>query len=225
MTDQLEGPVDPDDPVAAANYVVRDAVKPVWYKRAWVLATAAVAAVVVASVIVDLPSHTTTASDTAAQTSVLQQINQGLAGCAYAAQETFMIYQDMKMGTLTSADRNLTPSLLRDDQTACSFTSSTIYDLSNVEGTGSPAGKRVGDVVDVATLWATSDALAAIEDIQTIYDKRGSASTTANLSHQEVALAHDRALALADVRAADTILHTHLPMPDLPALPHLVGTS
>ena len=34
-------------------------------------------------------------------------------------------------------------TMLRDDQTACSFTNSSIYDLSNVEGTETPAGKRI----------------------------------------------------------------------------------
>ena len=100
----------------------------------------------------------------------MQQINDDIAGCAYGVKETFTIYQDEKKGSLTPSDRAETPSMLRDDQTACSFTSSEIYDLSNVEGTGTPAGKNIGDVVNVVTLWATSDALGAIEDIQTLQD-------------------------------------------------------
>jgi hypothetical protein len=136
-----------------------------------------------------------------------------------------MIYQDLKEGSLSSSDQAEAPAMMRDDQTACSFTSSTIYDLSNVEGTGTPAGKNIGDVVNVATLWATSDALGAIEDIQTLSTDPTNASALANLSKQEAALARDRAQADAYVTAADRILGAHLPMPDLPSLPHLSGTN
>ncbi len=76
-------------------------------------------------------------------------------------------------------------------------------------------------MVNVATLWATSDALAAIEDIQTLSTDPGNAQAIADLSEREAGLARDRAQAFGDVRAADHILHAKLPMPDLPALPHL----
>jgi hypothetical protein len=115
--------------------------------------------------------------------------------------------------------------MMRDDQTACSFTSSEIFDLSNVEGTGTPAGKNVGNVVNVATLWATSDALGAIEDIQNLQGDPRHRATITDLSKREAALARDRAQADADVAAADRILRAKLPMPGLPNLPRLPGTS
>ena len=90
--------------------------------------------------------------------------------------------------------------MLRDDQTACSFTSSSIFDLSNVQGTGTPAGKNIGLVVNVATLWATSDALAAIEDIQTLSTDPTNAKAIADLPEREAALAQGRAQAFGDVR-------------------------
>ncbi len=230
MTTDGPGPLDPDadgpeDPFTIGAILVESPEKPVWYKRGWVLAGAAVAAVIIASVVADLPSHTTVAADTADQTTIMQQINSDIAGCSYAAKETFGIYQDWKAGSLSSSDAAEAPSMMRDDQTACSFTSSSIYDLSNVEGTGTPAGKDVGNVVNVVTLWATSDALAAIEDIQTLTSHGGSAATVANLSTEEGALSRDRAQADGDVAAADRMLKANLPMPDLPDLPHLAGTS
>ena len=184
------------------------------------LATAAVVALIVASVLVDLPTHTTVATDTADQTTVMKQINTALAGCSYGVKETFTIYQDQRAGTLTASDRSLTPSMLRDDQTACSFTSSSIYDLSNVQGTGTPAGKNIGLVVNVATLWATSDALAAIEDIQTLSTDPANAKAIADLPEREAALAQGRAQAFGDVRAAEHILHAKLPAPDMPRPAH-----
>ena len=143
----------------------------------------------IASVAVDLPSHTTVAADTADQTSIMQQINGDIDGCSYGVKETFTIYQDPKKGSLSPSDLAEAPSMMRDDQTACSFTSSEIYDLSNVEGTGTPAGKNIGNVVNVVTLWATSDALGAIEDIQTLDTDPGDPVRHGDLSKQEVALA------------------------------------
>ncbi len=205
--------------------VVLEPGRPAWYRRPWVLVTAAIVAVVAASVVVDLPGKTSVAEDTAAQTSLMNEINGDISGCAYAVRETFTIYQDSRAGGLTASDRSRVPSLLRDDQTACSFTSSSIYDLSNVEVPGSPAGKSIEQVVNVDTLWATSDALAAIEDIQFLDGNQATASKIADLSKQEVMLTRDRAQAIGYVEAADkTLGGARLPMPNLPALPHLVGT-
>ncbi|MGD0313754.1 MAG: hypothetical protein ABSC90_14970 [Acidimicrobiales bacterium] len=225
MTDEIADQTGPEDPFTIGAIIAQTPERPVWFKRTWVLAAAAVAVVAIASVAVDLPSHTTVATDTADQTSIMQQINDGIDGCSYGVKETFTIYQDLRKGSLSSSDRSEVPAMMRDDQTACSFTSSDIYDLSNVEGTGTPAGKNIGNVVNVVTLWATSDALGAIEDIQSLYSDPGDGSALKNLSKQEGALARDRATADADVTAADRILKANLPMPDLPDLPRLAGTN
>ncbi len=215
------GPPLPHDPFTLEGIIAQEPVTPVWYKRGWVLVAAAVVALIVASVLVDLPTHTTVATDTADQSAVMKQINTALAGCSYGVKETFTIYQGQRAGTLSASDRSLTPSMLRDDQSACSFTSSSIYDLSNVQGTSTPAGKNIGLVVNVATLWATSDALAAIEDIQTLSTDPANAKAIADLPQREAALARGRAQAFGDVRAAEHILHTKLPVPDMPELPTL----
>jgi hypothetical protein len=225
MTDEIADQTGPEDPFTIGAIIAQTPERPVWFKRTWVLAAAAVAVVAIASVAVDLPSHTTVATDTADQTSIMQQINDGIDGCSYGVKETFTIYQDLRKGSLSSSNRSEVPAMMRDDQTACSFTSSDIYDLSNVEGTGTPAGKNIGNVVNVVTLWATSDALGAIEDIQSLYSDPGDGSALKNLSKQEGALARDRATADADVTAADRILKANLPMPDLPDLPRLAGTN
>ena len=197
---------------------------PVWYKRPWVLWTAAVVVVVAASVVIDLPGRTTTGQDTAAQTSLVNEINGDISGCVFAVRETFAIYQDMKAGTLTPSDRSQVPKMLRDDQTACSFTSNAIFNLSSVEVPGSPAGKQIQQLVGADTLWATSDALAAIEDIQALYGNQGGPATIVDLSKQQRVLARDRALAIGYVDVADKTLGAKLPMPNLPVLPHLAGT-
>ena len=211
----------PHDPFTLEGIIAQEPERPVWYKRGWVLVTAAVVALIVASVLVDLPTNTTRSTDTADQTAVMKQINSALAGCSYGVKETFTIYQHQRAGTLSAADRSLTPSMLRDDQTACSFTSSSIYDLSNVQGTGTPAGKNIGLVVNVATLWATSDALAAIEDVQTLSTDPTNTKAISDLPERESALAQGRAQAFGYVLAAEHILHAQLPKPDMPELPKL----
>jgi hypothetical protein len=224
VTDEMAEPAGPQDPFALEGFIAESPEPPPWYKRVWVLVTAAVVIVVAASVIVDLPSHTTVSSDIADQTSIMHTINSDMAGCAFAVQETFTIYQDMKTGQLSTSDRSQAPTMLRDDQSACSFTNSDIFDLSNVETTGSPAGKNIAQVESVSTLWVTSDALAAIEDVQNLFSNSGNASSLADLTKQEDQLAKDRAEADGDVQTADKILDAKLPMPNLPSLPHLVGT-
>jgi hypothetical protein len=214
----------PNDPFTLEGIIAQTPTKPVWYKRAWVLAAGAVAAVIVASVLVDLPASTTVPADIANQTAVMKQINAAIAGCSFGVGETFTIYQELERHALNASNRAETPSMLRDDQSACSFTSSSIYDLSNIEGTGTPAGKDVGLVVNVATLWATSDALAAIEDIQTLSTSPADTAARRDLASRQVALAAGRTQARNDVLAADRILAAHLPMPDLPALPDLATT-
>ena len=221
LTEGTAEPPLPHDPFTLEGIVAQEPVRPVWYRRGWVLAAAAVVVLIVASVLVDLPTHTTAATDTADQTAIMKQINTALAGCSFGVKETFTIYQQQRAGTLSASDRSLTPSLLRDDQSACSFTSSSIYDLSNVQGTGTAAGKDIGLVVDVATLWATSDALAAIEDIQTLSTDPTNAKALSDLPERESSLTQGRSQAFGDVRAAEHILHSRLPLPDMPALPTL----
>ena len=224
MTDATPGEPLPNDPFTLEGIIAQEPVKPVWYRRGWVLVAVAVTVLIVASVLVDLPTNTTPATDAADQVAVMKQINSAISGCSYAAKETFTIYQDLQAHSLSAADVALTPAMLRDDQSACSFTSSSIYDLSNVEGTGTPAGRDINQVVNVATIWATSDALAAIEDIQTLSTDPGNARARADLSKRDTTLAQDRAKADGLVASAEHILHATLPRPDLPQLPPPAGS-
>jgi len=216
MTEEIPDSDLPADPFTLEGIVAQVPEKPVWYRRAWVIATAAVVAVVVASVLVDLPTTTNKVTDAADQTAIMKEINTDLAPCAYGITETLAIYRDQQAHTLTPSDTTESPSMMRDDQEACSFTSSSIYDLSNVEGTGTPAGKDVTRVITVATLWTTSDALGAIEDIKTLFDRPHDATALADLPRREAALAKDRAQAFGDVEAANRILGAHIPLPDMP---------
>ena len=191
----------------------------VWYKRTWLIVVVAIVVVIGASVLIDLPRPISNAEDIASQTASLKEINTDLAPCSYAITETFLIHHDQVAGTLTPADRLSAPKMLTDDQTACSFTSGSIFDLTNnVQVQDTAAGKFVDRMLSVATTWSTSEALAAVEDIQALYLQPGNTAKQRDLVTQEKLLASDRAQAFYDIQQADAVLHTHLPEPNLPAL-------
>lgn len=226
MTIETENPPAVYDPGNMVGNVTLEPIKLVWYRRPWVLASAAVAIVVLASVAVDLPQHTSVAQDAGDQTKLINEINGDLAPCAYGVSEVFTLYGEMKAGTLTPSDRVRVPALLRDDQTACSFTSGPIFNLSSIQTSGTQAGQKIGAFDNQATLWATSDALAAIEDIQNIYSGTNTTKASRDLVKQQQLLASDRTKAADDIQAAESMLGgAHLPGPALPALPNLSRTN
>ena len=93
----------------------------------------------------------------------MTQLNTDVGPCSYAVGESITIYRDLRAHTLTPAQSRQVPGLLRDDQAACSFTDDSVYQLSTIDVPGSASGRDIGQVVSTVTLWATSDALSAIE--------------------------------------------------------------
>lgn len=207
---------------------MNDAVEPKepkspWYRRRAVLVGAGLAVVLAITVITDLPVHTSRAADISSEKGVLSELNTDLAPCAYAVHEAITIWGEQTARTLSAADRATSVSLLRDDQAACSYTNETIFDLSNIEVPGSPAGKDMGNLVATATLWTTSDALQAIEAVQALMHNGHEVPALRSLTEAETRLAADRRAGLTEESKANHILDTNLPRPDMPALP--VGPS
>jgi len=199
--------------------------KVVWYKRPWFMITAAVVLVVAVSVITDLPHHVSPAEDAAAQNASLKQINADIAPCSFAVQEVFSFYQKQVAGQLTASNLKQVPRLLNGDQTACSFASPAIYDLtSNYTPFLTKAGKQIDQLRGVVVTWISADALGAIEDIQYLFDHPGDPTKLAKLAKRERYLTSERALALADLQSANQILGTQLSPLKLPILPTLPGT-
>ena len=135
------------------------------------------------------------------------------------AKESFTIHQEQVAGSLTTADMHAAPGLLSQDLDACSFTDDSIFELSTIEVPGSAAGKRLGDLVNTATEWSTSDAVGAITDLEKLLSYPNDNNAQLDLAAVEQTLASDRAAARADVSAADHVLGTQLPEPNIPALP------
>jgi hypothetical protein len=198
--------------------------KPPWYRRRATLVGVAVVVIAAITVVTDLPVHTSRASDISSEQGVMSELNPDLAPCALAVHEALEIWGDQSAHTLSAKDQAESASLLRDDQNACSFTNESIFDLSNIEVPGSPAGKDMGDLVATSVLWTTSDALKAIEAVQTLMVDGQNQSARASLAKAEDALAADRAAGLRELARADHVLNTTLPRPDLPALPTPTAT-
>jgi hypothetical protein len=200
--------------------------QPVWQRHRALAITVAVLVIALITVLTDLPTPTSRASDVAAERSVMTEVNSDLQPCAYAIHQALGIWALQAGHRLSAAERAPTPGLLSDDQSACSFTSEGIYDLTtNIEPPGTAAGKQLGDVIATATLWTTSDALRAIEDVQTLMNDPNDAAVTRNLSQEEGVLASDRRTALAEEHAADRDLGTRLQPVDLPPVPATATSS
>jgi hypothetical protein len=189
-----------------------------WYKRRAWLVSAALVVVVAITVVTDLPQHSSRAGQISDDTTVMSQVNTDVGPCSYAVGESLTIYRDLSAHTLTAADAGQVPGLLRDDQAACSFTDDSIYQLSTIDIPGSASGKYMGQVVSTVTLWATADALAAIEEIQA-YDSNASSQAQSRLVHFERLLSQDRARAESELGAADSLLQTRLPALNLARVP------
>ncbi|HEV3267115.1 MAG TPA: hypothetical protein VGZ68_01795 [Acidimicrobiales bacterium] len=214
----------PFDPASMATSSLGLA-KAVLYKRPWFLITVAVVVVLALSVLSDLPQHITKKEDAASQNATLKQINGDIQPCAFAVSESFNFYNRLVAGTLKSSELSQIPPLLIGDQTACSFASQPIYDLTNnIQPRETAAGKDVDKVLRVAQQWMTNSALAAIEDIQYLFKNSGASLKIADLTKQEAKLAQTRQRALSDVHAAETDLGITLVHLKIPVLPHLRGT-
>jgi hypothetical protein len=187
--------------------------------------TAVVFVIALITVLTDLPTSTSRASDISAERSVMTELNSDLQPCAYGVHQALGIWTLAAAHQLSAADRAPTPGLLGDDQSACSFTSEGIFDLANIQVPGTPAGKELGQLVATATLWATSDSLRVIEDVQTLMNNPGDTSVKRDLSKEETELARDRRTALNQEHAADRDLDTHLQGVDLPSMASSTSAS
>ena len=193
--------------------------EPVWQRHRRLAIAAAVLVIALITVLTDLPTPTSRASDIAAERSVMSEVNSDLQPCAYAVRQAVGIWNLEVQHQLSAAERAPTPGLLSDDQSACSLTNQGLYDLSNVQTPGTPAGKELGQLLATAMLWTTSDSLRAIEDVQTLMNHPDDTTVVRDLSKEESVLASDRRTALAEEKAADRDLGTDLQPVDLPPVP------
>jgi hypothetical protein len=181
-----------------------------WYRRKSFLVPAVTAVVVGAIVVSDLPQSNSRAAEISNGASVVSQVNENVGPCSFALSESFTIYDDLESRSLSPSEESEVPGLLNDDQSACSFTDNSIYNLSTMDVPGGAYGNDLGQMVSVVTLWATSDSLAAIEEIQVLDTTPSDLKAREDLAEDVRVLGHDRAQALAELQAVDKLLGTDL---------------
>lgn len=191
---------------------------PLWQRRRGLTIGILALVILLITVLTDLPTSTSRASDISAERSVMTEVNSDLSPCAVAIHQAVGIWALQSAHKLTAADRAPTPGLLSDDQTACSLTSESIFDLANIDIPGTAAGKHLSQMVASALLWSTSDALRVIEDVVTLMGSPNDPSARADLTKSEASLDADGAQAIAQERAADRTLQTRLQPVDTPGI-------
>lgn len=222
--DNWEASQEPYDPGSMATSSLGSTVM-VWYKRPWILITLGILVVLAVSVISDLPRHITKAQDASEQNDSIHQINTDIAPCVFAVTQSFSFYEEQVTGKLSASNKKQIPALLVGDQTACSFASGGVYDLtSNIQVNDTTAGIHIDSMLSVIVFWITEDSLAAIEDIQYLFSHPNDAKKIRNLSKQETLLGQDRVKIFSDFTAAERVVGLTLKNPKIPSLPSLSGT-
>jgi hypothetical protein len=195
------------------------------YRRRGTLVGVALVVVLTITVITDLPSPASRSTNIASAATVIQQVNSDMSPCVFSVNEAFTIYGDQTRDAVTAADRARVPALLQEDQAACSFTNQSIFSLSDIDVPGSASGKQLANIVNSVTLWATSDALGAIDAIQTLSTDPTNTRALGALVKYKSMLEADRGAAETSLRSIDTMLDAHIVALDLPEVPAPTSSS
>ena len=218
MTDGPEQPSQYDPGAMPASSL--SSVKAVWYRRPWFLLTVALVVVAGVSVLSDLPHHISVNEDASAQNASIKQINGDLAPCNYAIAEVYHFYGTKIVGTSAPLTAQKYPKWMLDDQSACSFTSGSIYDLTNnFQALDTKAGKYIDNMHTVVVTWITSDALGAINDIMFLFNHPGDPKTLKALRSRTSLLNAERTQAMAAWAKANALLGGRLTPLTLAKLP------
>lgn len=196
-----------------------------WYRRPWVLLSAALIVIVAVSIVSDLPHPISAVEDAAAQNASLKQINHDLAPCAYAVDEAFRFYRQDVAGQLTPGKMKVVNLYLTNDQTVCSFASSGMSDLTNnLQVLDTSGGKYIDKLLLVIVTWMDSSANGAIFDIQHLIAHPHDPKLLADLTKRERFLEVDRQRAFADLATARSLVGAPLNNINVPAMGVLPGT-
>ncbi len=191
-----------------------------WYRRTWVLAVVVLAAVAGASVVADLPHRASTSELTTEASSLVRSVDADIRTCTYSVRQSYTIYGRQEAGTLTAAQRAQVPSLLSQNEQACSFANQAVVSLGTLTVPSGPAGPHLSAMITSVEVWMTSDAVAAMNDIQRVVAHPSDAAARRDLRAKERLLRQDRAKADHAIAAAERSLGgVHLPDPSLPVTP------
>jgi hypothetical protein len=199
--------------------------KAVWYRRPWFLVTLGAIVVIGISVITDLPHPVTKPEDISQQNGVIKQINGDTASCVYAVRESYSFYRASLAHSLAASNLPTVKNYLLEDQTACSFASGPVYDMTNnIEPIDTTAGKQVDAAYAATVKWITYDGVGVIFNIRNYFAGHTGPATIAAITKYENLLAQDRASEISDLANASSLLGTTLTPINIPSLPMLPGT-
>jgi hypothetical protein len=191
-----------------------------WYRRTWFLAVVIAAVVVGASVIADLPHQATPAALAAQATTLVNSVDTDIRTCTFAVHQSYTIYGRQQAGTLTSSQRSQVPNLLSQNEQACSFANQAVVNLGTITVPSGAAGTDLNNMITSVEVWMTSDAVAAMDDMQKLIANPADVSATKDLAKQEGLLRQDKGKADTDITAAVKALGgAHIPDPSLPVTP------
>jgi hypothetical protein len=225
MTSSQDDPSDPSfDPGSMPSSSLSIS-KAVWYRRPWFLATVGIILVVAVSVITDLPHSVSKSDDAAAQNGIVKQINSDAAACVFALKESYSFYRGSLAHTIETSNLPTVKNYLLEDQTACSFASGTVFDLTqNISPLDTKPGKFVDSAYQMTVKWITYDAVGLINNIRAYFAGGPSAAVTANLVKYQNLLESDRNSEINDMAQASGLLGTTLTAINIPSMPRLPGT-
>jgi hypothetical protein len=166
-----------------------------WYLRRAFLTSAAVVVVLAVTVVTDLPTTSTKASELKTAQGVISEIATDAAPCNLGMTEAFGFYADTTSGHITAAHRAQIPALIRDDLGACSFTNQSIVDLASINVPSSPTGRLLNDVAGNVLTWCDPAALTTIDEITLLIEDKSTRAGRNRLAKDEQALTSDRAVA------------------------------
>ena len=199
--------------------------KAVWYRRPWFVITIVIVVAVAVSILSDLPHHVTRAEDVAQQNGTITLINTDIAPCAYALNESFLIYNRLRSGTLSSGDVQQSNGLLNQDQASCTLATGPIYDLAtNIQPVDTAAGKKIDAMYAVVITWATNDAKDAIYDVAMAVRQPHNQKWVHDLTTRQRYLAQDRARINRLVAEASHLVGVKLKAVNVPHFAQLLGT-
>ena len=191
-----------------------------WYRRGWFLILVVAVVVVAASVVADLPHRATNAELAAQATTLVKSVDGDIRTCTYSLQQSEAIFARHVAGTLTASQKSQVPNLLSQNEQACSFANQAVVNIGTITIPSGNAGVDLSNMITGVELWMTSDAVAAISDMELLIERPGDAKAQTGLRHQEAQLTKDRAKADGAIRAVRAALGgAHVPDPALPPSP------
>ena len=182
-----------------------------FFKRRSVLIIGAVVIFAAVSVVSDLPTHASRASQVASAEATISEINSDIGACSLGMKEAFTVLAGVTSNSLSAADRSEAPAVLSDDANACSYTNQSIVDLAGIQLPTVGAGKYLNQAVLHTIDWAFPDGRLAIADIDNLLLGTSVAKARSDLAVQEAHLNKDRQAVGSAVREAGHVLSTNLP--------------